>query len=286
VSGPVTLVAVIGPVEPALLTAWCTHYRDLGVERFAVALHCPDTTGHARREELADTLRAATGAAPQLLATGPWHERTNGELRDQLRARAGSGWHLLADADEFQQHPAGLVASLSVAESAGQGVLGGLLLDRIAADGGFPAWTPAVGLDHAYPLGGLLTHELLRGDPRKIVLARADIAVASGNHHAPGHRPTVEAVVPVHHFKWRAGIVAELRRRVEKFGTGQWSETSPAVRHEAERLLRHLGDHGGRLDVTGRVVSFHPVTFVAIPAWWRACARSVVQGWQPPQPTR
>ncbi|MBV9143191.1 MAG: glycosyltransferase family 2 protein [Pseudonocardiales bacterium] len=283
-SGPVTLIAVIGPVEPALLSAWCAHYRDLGVDHFAIALHCPDTASTTLRDELAATLRAATGVDPALLAGGGWHEHTNSILRDQLRARARKGWHLLADADEFQHHPDGLRASIRTAQDSGQAVLGGLLLDRVAADGGFCLWTPAVGLDRSYPLGGLLTHELLRGDPRKIVLAHSSVAVTSGNHRAPGHRPPADAVVPIHHFKWRAGIVADLQRRVESFTTGVWRETSPAVRCEAQRLLDHISQHGGGLDVTGAAVAFRPVCLTALPTWWPAQASAVVQAWRPPSP--
>ncbi|WP_413751809.1 hypothetical protein NRF20_01335 [Streptomyces sp. R-74717] len=41
-------------------------------------------------------------------------------------------------------------------------------------------------LDRAFPLGAHLTHHPLYGGPRKIVLARPGITVASGNHRAPG----------------------------------------------------------------------------------------------------
>jgi hypothetical protein len=289
----VTLIAVIGPVEPALLAAWCTHYQQLGVTRFAIALHTPHPGGGPAREALAEAFRAATGHEPQLVAVGPWHEHTNIHLREQLRARAGQGWHLLADADEFQQHPHGLAAAVDAAQANGSGVLAGLLLDRVAADGGFPSWTTNTGLDRAYPLGGLLTHHLLRGDPRKIVLARSDVvvasgnhrAVASGNHRAPGRRPPVDHVVPVHHFKWRAGVVADLHARVEHFTSGRWHETTPAVRLEAGRLLAHLAEHDGRIDVTsGAPVSFHPVTLTTGPPWWPARASAVLHTWRPPAP--
>lgn len=164
-------------------------------------------------------------------------------------------------------------------------MLAGLLLDRVAADGGFPSWTTTTGLDNAYPLGGLLTHHLLRGDPRKIVLARSDVAVASGNHRAPGRRPPVDHVVPVHHFTWRAGVVADLHARVEHFTSGRWHETTPAVRLEAGRLLTHLAQHDGHLDVTsGAPVSFHPVTLATGSPWWPTRARAVLRAWRQPVP--
>ncbi|MDQ3154074.1 MAG: glycosyltransferase family 2 protein [Actinomycetota bacterium] len=124
-TGPVTVVAVIGPVEPALLTAWCEHYQRLGVDRFTVAFHIPDAGLAAVRAELVATYQSATGGAPELVVTGPWHEHTNGELRDELRERAGESWHLLADADEFQQHRGGLSSCLAAAAESGAWVVGG-----------------------------------------------------------------------------------------------------------------------------------------------------------------
>ncbi|MGI8312882.1 glycosyltransferase family 2 protein [Saccharopolyspora hattusasensis] len=279
--GPVTMIAVIGPVEPALLTAWCEHYRGLGVDDFAIALHAPDETSKDRRAELVTVLREHCGKGPLVLADGPWHEQLNSDLRDRLRAHVPYGWHLLADADEFQHHPGGLSMSIATVE-AGNGVLGGILLDRLAADGGFPRWSPEVGLDQTYPLGGLLTHYLLRGDPRKIVLTHPSVPVASGNHRAPGYRPPAGSTIPVHHFKWRHGVEAELRTRVRHFTTGTWRETTPAVRTEAQRLLDHLDAHLGRVDVTGDTVGFTPVTLDRLPSWWRARVLDVVQGWSPP----
>lgn len=280
---PLALIAVIGPVEPPLLRAWCGHYRSLGVRRFVVALHAPEVS--ERLDTLAEVLHTQTGHHPTLIAHGPWHEHTNQELRDRLRGLAGAGWHLLADADEFQQHPGGLDTSLQLAHRTG-GAVAGLLLDRVAASGRFLPWDASLGLDRTYPLGGLLTHELLGGDPRKIVLADSSIQLASGNHRAPGHRPDPGHVVAVHHFKWRSGVLADLRRRVERFGSGTWAELSPAVRWEAQRLLGHVEAHAGRLDVAGGPVEFRPVTLEELPVWWPATARRVMRDWRPPRPDR
>ncbi|MCZ7460643.1 hypothetical protein [Streptomyces sp. WMMC940] len=74
-------------VEREQLAAWARHYRWLGI-------------------------------IPTGTSTGPWHEHTNTQLRDALRHRAGPGWHLLADADEFQQYPAPLNEVIAQAEKA------------------------------------------------------------------------------------------------------------------------------------------------------------------------
>ncbi|WP_078964144.1 glycosyltransferase family 2 protein [Streptomyces durhamensis] len=187
-STPPALISVIGPVEPPLLAAWVRHYRKLGIERFLIAFHFPEHIPGTRRHELHAVAREV-GIIPARTSTGPWHEHTNGELRDELRHRAGQGWHLLADADEFHQYPGALPQVIAHAEKAGHRVLGGLMLDRVTESGRLTGWRSEGGLDRAYPLGGHLTHRLLRADPRKVVLARHDVTVASGNHRSPGHRP-------------------------------------------------------------------------------------------------
>ena len=213
------LIAVIGPIEPALLTAWTSHYRALGVQRFQIAFHFPDHTAPAHSAQLLG-LAADLGIGPALTSGGPWHEHTNTDLRERLRTLAGPGWHLLADSDEFHQFPTGIDEEITAAEHAGHAVIGGLLLDRVAADGELRRISPGLDLDSAFSLGGHLTYRLLHGDPRKIVAVRSDVVVASGNHRAPDYRPDPDRLVCVHHFKWRGGVLADLHQRVARFGAG------------------------------------------------------------------
>ncbi|MER6303064.1 glycosyltransferase family 2 protein [Kitasatospora sp. NPDC001539] len=276
------LVAVIGPVEPALLTAWTSHYRRLGIERFHLAFHFAEHVPDAWRRQLLGTARELDLPTGQV-STGPWHEHTNTELRDALRQQAGPGWHLLADSDEFHTYPATLGEVTVEAEENGRAVVGGLMLDRVSADGRLALWRPESGLDRAFPLGGHLTHRLLQGDPRKIVLALSDVTVASGNHRAPGRRPDSHTLACVHHFKWRAGVLDDLRRRVDRFTSGAWTEHTPAVRTEATRLLQHIDRHHGRIDVSDPRLAFRHVTLDRLPDDWAAEAAQIHAAWRPPR---
>ncbi|MFE9888924.1 glycosyltransferase family 2 protein [Streptomyces scopuliridis] len=280
-----TLIAVIGPVEPPLLTAWIGHYRLLGVERFLLAFHFPEHVPNLLRHELQAVCRRS-GITPSGTSGGPWHEHTNTGIRDALRQQAQHGWHLFADADEFQQYPAPLRDVLAQAERTRRTVVGGLLLDRVAANGHLTVFSQESGLDldAVYPLGGHLTHRLLHGDPRKIVLARHDIPLDSGNHRAPGHHPDPNRLCAVHHFKWRAGVVDDLRRRVHHFASGLWREQSPAVREEAGRFLTHVDRHQGRVNVSDPRLAFRRVSLERMPHSWPAEARAVHTTWQPPAP--
>jgi len=275
------LIAVVGPVEPTLLTAWVTHYRGLGIERFHLGFHFPEHVDPERRHQVQAACREL-GIVPAAVSDGPWHEHTNPRLRDALRERAGAGWHLLADSDELHTYPAPLAEVIAAAEVSETGTVGGLMLDRVSADGSLTGWDPEQGLDTAYPLGAFLTHQLLRGDPRKIVLAHSSVTVASGNHRAEGHRPANRPPVLVHHFKWRDGVRQDVERRAEHSAAGTWKTTSPARLAEARRLLDHLQRHGGRIAVDSARLNFRPVTLPAVPAWWAAEATRLVTTWRPP----
>ncbi|WAL73184.1 hypothetical protein OU787_17715 [Kitasatospora sp. YST-16] len=273
------LISVIGPVEPELLAAFTAHYRALGVARFHLAFHFPDHV----TADLRQALHAACGnlgIVAEITSTGPWHESVNGALRDELRRRAGDGWHLLADSDELQTYPLGVTAAVARAEAERTGAVRGLMLDRVSSDGSLTGFDPATGLDAAYPLGGFVTHRVVRGDPRKIVLAHSSVPVAAGNHRAPGHRPVNRPPVVVHHFKWRDGVADDVRRRAEHSASGAWQTLGPSRHSEAQRVLAHLERHGGRIGV--QALGLRPVTLAAVPEWWAKEAQHIVDTWRPP----
>ncbi|MFG2972402.1 hypothetical protein ACGFYY_05270 [Streptomyces sp. NPDC048331] len=276
-----TLVALIGPVEPELLETWLDHYRGLGIERFALGFHYPDHVTQEVKDLLAEVCQRA-GIAPALVREGPWHEHTNPRLTAELRTLAGQGWHLIADSDEFHSYPAPLPDVLNDAVYRGTLTVGGLMLDRVSANGALTGWDPIAGLDSSYPLGSFLTHRLLQGDPRKVVLAHSSIALSSGNHRAPGHRPVNRPPVLVHHFKWRSGIHEDLTRRYRHSLDGSWQTDSPAIPTEARRILEHLDDHDGRINVHDEQLGFRPVSLTRTPSWWAADATSIVETWKPP----
>ncbi|MFB9627096.1 hypothetical protein [Nonomuraea helvata] len=273
------LVAVIGPVEPELLAAFTAHYQRLGITAFHLAFHFPDHVPSSVKTPLLKAAAALNGPPP-ILSEGPWHEHLHAQLRDELRAAAGNGWHLIADSDEFHAYPAPLPEMIAAAQAAGTLTVGGVLLDRVTADGSLATWDPAIGLDVSYPLGGFLTGLLLGGDPRKIVLADSRVDLALGSHRSPGHKP-VNTPVPVHHFKWRRGIEQDLQRRITLHTAGTWREIGPAIRTEAARLLEHLQAHGERIHTAGPI-PFYPVDLATTPPWWPHACADLLDRWRPP----
>ncbi len=262
------LVAVVGPVEPDLLRAFVAHYRDtVHVQEFYLGFHFTEHAPKSVREELISVCEELIGP-PTVISQGPLHETVQSELRDHLRVRAGAGWHVIADIDEFHDYPVPLTDLITAAETAGSPVVGGLLFDRVSEDGSIRPWSLEKGLDQTYPLGGYLTPRLLGGNPGKIVAAHSSVRLGLGSHRSLDEFPVNRPLVPVHHFKWRAGILQDLRRRITEYTTGAWRETGPWIRNEASALLRHVEQQDGLIDVADKRFGFRPAAFGELPEGW------------------
>ncbi|MEU4160907.1 hypothetical protein [Actinoplanes sp. NPDC026670] len=273
---PLPLIAVVGPVPPKMFAAFVDHYRSHGVDDVLVAFHFTEHASPDRRAELLECCEQLVGR-PVLVSTGPWHEHIHGDLRDHLRRRAGTGWHVLADVDEFHGYPRPPEELVAEAEARGSRQVGGVLFDRVSADGALADWAPEKGLDASYPLGGFLTSRLLGGNPRKVVLAHSSLPLVLGSHYSPDGLPDDDLLVPVHHFKWTERVLPDLRRRVAEHSSGAWWEVTPAIRTEAAALLEHIENHDGRIDVTDPGMSFQPASVEHLPDRWAEESRDVAE---------
>jgi hypothetical protein len=274
----ISLVAVIGPVEPALLNEFVGHYRRQGVERFLLGFHFVDSIPSSRTTELLAECQRLVGE-PEIVSTGPWLIGTNGDIRDELRRRAGEGWHVLADVDEFQYHPESVPATVARALEQGAHTVDGLLFDRVAPGGELLPWSLDTGLDQTYSLGAFFTHLVLSGDARKVMVAHSSVELGSGNHHSPSTASMGGMPLPVHHFKWRHGCAEYMRRRAEGFLRSTHRDEL-SMRAEALRYLAHLDKHGGRIAVEDPRLRFRPVSLHEIPPSWDAEAAGVAHYWR------
>ena len=278
---PVALIAVVGPASHDLLEPFAAHYSSLGVTEWRVAVHFPAGTSTGDRTRLLTACRNAVGP-PELISEGEWRVPTNPTLRDRLRARARAEWHVLADSDEFQFHPGGIHETIARCRADGGAArhqfATGLFVDRLSANGdASPGASTPTGLDTCFPLGSFLTAEILHADPRKVTIAHRDVEIGSGGNHFVWDDPIeAPAPMPVHHFKWRAGVHEYLEHRIRTFE----DRTEPRehmVRAEAERALRFLS----RPEANGHdgLVRF-PASLDELPADWWTISAAVWRRWQ------
>lgn len=277
VDDEVALIAVVGPAAHDLLEPFAAHYRSLGVTEWRVAVHLPAETPRRDRRRLLAVCRDVIGQ-PEFVSEGEWLVPTNGILRDQLRARARAEWHLVADADEFQSHPGGLPETIARCRAEGIPFATGLFVDRLSAGDELPAAgrTPAA-LDSRFPLGSFLTAEILEGDPRKVTLAHRDVEIGSNGNHFTANDPVIEtpAPLPVHHFKWRAGVREYLEDRVRSFE--HRTDAEHGVRLEAQRALTLL--RAAPRSDEGWPATF-PASLGELPTDWAAISEPIWRYWQ------
>lgn len=238
------LVTVVGgyvDVLPHMLA----HYRSLGVASFIVHVH-------ARAEddpilEEAERITRDFGCGIASVTIGEWLHHTNRELyRATLESRPDQ-WFVIADQDELQAYPRELRSILKECEEQGYEYIEGCFVDRFARDGSFPTVRRDQSIWDQFPVAGFVSARLLEANPNKIVAAKGKVQLGPGQHYAMSGRgcPPEELYIPVHHFKWAAGVLERLERRAEfrrKRGDRYWQES--------QRFVDYCRAHEGRLEMS------------------------------------
>lgn len=234
------LCTVVGGYDILLLNRLITHYRFLGVNgRFMVAVHVTGP-GDSAFDRVHDTL-SPLGIEIAMTVVGPWRHRLNPGAYWEMRSLYPNDWTILADQDEFQVYPDDLQAVVDFCERRGYDSVTGAFLDRVSADGTLAEIVDGRSLWSTFPLGCQLTRTVIDDPGRKVVLAKGCALVGWGNHalHRGVACPPGHFGVPVHHFKWDAGVLERLERRYALYrGLGE-----PYAEESAE-FIRYIREHG------------------------------------------
>jgi hypothetical protein len=273
------VACVIGPDESPLLPRFLEHYRARGVESFYLVRHAESAAapGYRRIAEHA----AAAGIPLFHSQVGPWSLELQQRLFRYVMDEHPDDWFVIADSDEFHVYDRPLRAIVEVCEARGFDIVTGCFLDRIAANGGFPP-VGAGSLWSQFPLAGSISATLLCALPLKAALARGYVELLTGQHGAPlaVPLPSKECFVQVNHFKWTAGIVERMRRRVARYDAGELADMHPSMIRESRRFLSHVARHQGRINVDDPRLRLHPCGdgHGEHPEW--DAIRFEAQGWQ------
>ncbi|GAA2848295.1 hypothetical protein GCM10010517_05540 [Streptosporangium fragile] len=266
----VHLVSVLGG-DVTVVPQMIEHYRGLGIESFHLVRHA-ESAGSEVYERTAEIVEEA-GLKLARTHVGPWDEDLNSRLIQEAMDERRDDWFVVADLDEFQLYDRPLPDLLAWCEREGYDLVEGCYLDRLGRDGSFPEVLPGP-LWEQFPLAGMLSFPLLGATPTKVTAARGGIRLEHGHHRALNGRavPHREVYAQVHHFKWNDSVVSRMRRRKDKFQSGEWKLVFPTVVGEVLRFLDHLAAHGGRIDVSEPLFMFHPCgdSFADYPHWAEA----------------
>lgn len=234
------LVSVVGgPACAGVLPHMLKHYLSLGVD--SVILNAHATTRDEQALAEAEEIAGRFGIRLQSVVIGPWSQGINPMLYGVSRLSRPDEWFVMADQDELQVYPDELKSIVEFCDRRGYNYIEGCFVDRVAEGGRLEAVEQQRPIWEQYPIGCVISAKLLRANPNKIVAAKGSVRVWSGQHKAlsgVGCSP-LECYVPVHHFKWVAGVERSLANRIALF-----KHLKEPFWEESCRFLEHLRAHG------------------------------------------
>ena len=241
----ITLVTVVGVCHIGVLPHMLQHYRSLGVSDFIIKVHgdTHDEEGFRKLSEAAATV----GANVASVHVRPWAGDLGHTLYCMARASKPNQWFLLCDADELQVYPDDLSQVVAYCEKHRYDYVEGCFVDRLSGDGTLQSVREDIPVWDQFPLGGMISARVLGATVNKIVLTRGHVRLITGHHMALSGNgcPPSEIYVPVHHFKWTAGVIEHLVHRAK-----EREAINPADQYarECRSFVAHY-ERNGRIDI-------------------------------------
>ncbi len=241
------LVTVVGShlgLHLGIFDQMLRHYKESGIDSILVNVQ-PEQFGDSFHKAVARIVKSYDGRIVSVFI-GKWSQFVNAFLYQHTMAQAPLDWFLLADTDEFQVYPDDVTSVIRAVDEGGFDYINGFVVDRLSHDGTFADVKPDISLWEQYSLGGLITFPLLGANMLKIVAAKGWVRTAPGQHFAYTGKgsPASQCYIPVHHFKWTAGLLDRLRDRVAYL-----KRTNAGLWQESDRFIQHCDSNGGKIDV-------------------------------------
>jgi hypothetical protein len=167
-----------------------------------------------------------------------WHSM---EALQNLVGQINAAWVLHADSDEFLREIREIrgITGEMIAENADHAFA--WMRDRLAVEGHLRSikdLNTVPELCAAFPVEAAVTSRLAKACAFKVCLSKWP---ETGLIHSKGRRLTrqIPRMLTLDHFKWRAGLIERLQKRVEDHSAGglPWGD-------ESRRILKELTDHG------------------------------------------
>lgn len=199
----IVLVLMVGR-DIRLLRPWLSHYSSFHFDRRLISVHARPQWPPQVKE--AKTMASEFGAEIVDVHTSLLSDQRVRRERMIENCCSPVDWIFTADVDEFHQYPRSPRGLVELCERQGYDFVSGRLLDRVAPNGSFPELDER-SLWEQFPVGVQLTENILKGTVTKTVCSRASVPVVDGTHSAEGRGcPKEYLEIPVHHFKWDAGV--------------------------------------------------------------------------------
>jgi hypothetical protein len=241
----VNLLTLVGS-HIDILPFMLSHYRDCGVSSFVVNVHLTH-----RNDPVLDQVQAITdafGCGIGTVGIGDWLRFELGLWLDSMRSRPDDWW-ILADQDELHHFPEEPTTLFTYCDRKGYDYIRGTFVDRLSSDGSLSPVEPCRPLALQYPLGGIVSANLLGAWSTKVVAAKGRVIINTGHHHASNGVacPIDDLFIPVYHYKWTAGLIERQSRRADHF-----RENHVPHWFESANVVEYFTSHNNRVDVHDR----------------------------------
>lgn len=220
------LVAYVSTADSIdILSQWFRFYRKMGVERFHLFFSNPLGIQNSVHPYLAlfaqnpvTLIESSVGSVDELQRVAKISEYKSTVLKSDQ-------WVWTVDSDEFVSLDPGFLSQLIVSP---YDYLGGTLIDRFAPLGALNPVLGTTSIFAQFPVQALFTADILKGSSTKVPLSRPVVRLGPGLHRVledPASVKRAELAVPVHHFKWTAGLVERIESRLaSQFSCAQYQE--------------------------------------------------------------
>ncbi len=244
----------------SLLEQNLLHHTAFEIDWIALSVHVDDLSDN----QLLDHLRSTAvryGAEIVEMIDGPYQGTRVRILRFLEHHCDPTDWVVYADVDEFLEFPAPVSEIIEKCEILQFDFVMGEFVDRISEDGSFPVLDPG-NLEGQFPNAAEVTRNVCGGAVSKVVMSRAWVNVTEGNHQALDGIGCPEEMffIPVHHFKWDAGVLGRSVYMVEALKALErphWVEK--------QRFLDMVAENGGFIKPDDpRLATRRVAAFVAI----------------------
>jgi hypothetical protein len=265
------MISLISTTEPSRINwipQFVRHYRALGVEKFFLSLQLePDhdpALQRGYRAQFEQTL-AALDIDNAFFLEKSFDAYAIRDQHDAIQDAhiAPDDWIVWCDSDEFQRYPRPIGQMIQEWEAKDFDYINGVMLDRVAGDGGLPRFDPMTSVWEQFPITCQFGLEVGGVLARKVAVSRGDVYLSTGNHYLANDAPLMltptaerrlaaapkrelkrpNAWVQIHHFKWDGSVLDRLRFRLSP----QWRAKCPWW-IESDKLLTYFESNGGRFN--------------------------------------
>lgn len=196
------------------------------------------------REAIEETCRRMNCPIAQTHVAS-WYEAKHRTF-SEFRAGFPSDWFVVSDCDELQDYAMPVQEAAALCDRNGYDFVRGCFIDRIGPGGTLPPIDESLPIGPQFPIGAWFSYPVLRAHPLKVTLVRGTVPIDRGQHDARSGVacPVRELFVPVHHYKWVAGLQERLARRIEYLRSNNhphWSESA--------RFLEYMEATGGTINI-------------------------------------